>query len=104
MSRPLRPDRWRGEAALRPHPRVRVAGLPVRQVPGARRHARDLPRRRPGRSMKRAPIMVLAHNEERHIEACLKSIFAADPEVAFDVYVMANGCTDATEEIVRQYA
>ena len=48
--------------------------------------------------------MVLAHNEERHIKACLDSIFAADPASRFEVYVMANGCTDATEEIVRQYA
>lgn len=50
------------------------------------------------------PVMVLAYNEERHIEACLDSIFAADPRCHFEVYVMANGCTDATEEIVRQYA
>jgi glycosyltransferase involved in cell wall biosynthesis len=48
--------------------------------------------------------MVLAHNEERHIRACLDSIFAADPGARFEVYVMANGCTDATEEIVRAYA
>jgi glycosyltransferase involved in cell wall biosynthesis len=50
------------------------------------------------------PVMVLAHNEERHIVACLDSIFAAEPNVHFDVYVMANGCTDDTEQIVRQYA
>ena len=54
--------------------------------------------------MKPIPVMVLAYNEERHIRACLDSIFAADSEVRFEVYVMANGCTDATEEIVRQYA
>jgi glycosyltransferase involved in cell wall biosynthesis len=48
--------------------------------------------------------MVLAHNEERHIRACLDSIFAAERECTFEVYVMANGCTDATEQIVRQYA
>lgn len=48
--------------------------------------------------------MVLAHNEERHIEACLDSIFAADPNQAFDVFVMANGCTDRTEKIVSDYA
>jgi len=50
------------------------------------------------------PVMVLAHNEERHIAACLDSIFAADPGLAFEIYVMANGCTDRTEEIVRTYA
>ncbi|MDO9094861.1 MAG: glycosyltransferase family A protein [Rubrivivax sp.] len=49
------------------------------------------------------PVMVLAHNEERHIEACLDSIFAADPDRRFEVYVMANGCTDRTEAIVSNY-
>lgn len=49
------------------------------------------------------PVMVLAHNEERHIGACLDSIFAADPGAPFKVFVMANGCTDRTEEIVRRY-
>jgi glycosyltransferase involved in cell wall biosynthesis len=48
--------------------------------------------------------MVLAHNEERHIAACLDSIFAADPGAPFAVYVMANGCTDDTEAIVASYA
>lgn len=49
------------------------------------------------------PVMVLAHNEERHIAACLDSIFAADPDRKFEVYVMANGCTDRTEAIVEEY-
>ena len=49
------------------------------------------------------PVMVLAHNEERRIEACLDSIFSADPGAPFKVYVMANGCTDRTEEIVSTY-
>jgi glycosyltransferase involved in cell wall biosynthesis len=49
------------------------------------------------------PVMVLAHNEERHIAACLDSIFAADPDRRFEIYVMANGCTDRTEDIVRDY-
>jgi len=50
------------------------------------------------------PVMVLAYNEERQIEACLNSIFAADPGRKFEVFVMANGCTDRTEEIVQQYS
>ncbi len=49
------------------------------------------------------PVMVLAHNEERHIAGCLDSIFTADPDREFEVYVMANGCTDRTEAIVRDY-
>jgi len=48
--------------------------------------------------------MVLAHNEERYIKACLDSIFTADPACSFEVFVMANGCSDRTEEIVREYA
>ena len=48
--------------------------------------------------------MVLAHNEERHIGACIESIFDADPDRRFEVYVMANGCTDRTEAIVQEYS
>ena len=58
------------------------------------------PLQKPGQAW---PVMVLAHNEERHIEACLDSIFAADKDCRFQVYVMANGCTDRTEAIVREY-
>jgi glycosyltransferase involved in cell wall biosynthesis len=50
------------------------------------------------------PVMVLAHNEERHIEACLDSIFEATDNHALDVFVMANGCTDRTEQLVAKYA
>jgi len=50
------------------------------------------------------PVMVLAHNEERHIGACLDSILAADSGMAFEIFVMANGCTDRTEAIVTEYA
>lgn len=50
------------------------------------------------------PVMVLAHNEERHISSCLDSIFAADPGCRFEVYVMANACSDRTEDIVSEYA
>lgn len=50
------------------------------------------------------PVMVLAHNEERHIAACLDSIFASDSGAALRVYVMANGCTDRTEDVVSAYA
>ncbi len=48
-------------------------------------------------------VMVLAHNEERHIGACLDSIFDGEPGRAVDVYVMANGCTDGTADVVRKY-
>jgi glycosyltransferase involved in cell wall biosynthesis len=47
--------------------------------------------------------MVLAHNEERHIAACLDSMIEGEPGRDLQIYVMANGCTDRTEEIVREY-
>lgn len=48
-------------------------------------------------------VSVFAHNEERHIVSCLDSILAAEPGRGFEIYVMANGCTDRTEDIVREY-
>ncbi|HLX04373.1 MAG TPA: glycosyltransferase family A protein [Candidatus Binatus sp.] len=50
------------------------------------------------------PVMVLAHNEEKRIVKCLDSIYEADPGRSFEVFVMANGCRDATEAIVANYA
>ncbi len=49
------------------------------------------------------PVMVLAYNEEEGIEAALDSILASEPEQRLEIYVMANGCTDRTEELVRAY-
>lgn len=49
------------------------------------------------------PVMVLAYNEEKHIEACLDSLFDGEPGQPLEVYVMANGCTDRTEQIVLEY-
>ena len=49
------------------------------------------------------PVMVLAHNEEKNITACLDSIYAAEAGGRFRVFVMANGCTDNTEQIVNEY-
>jgi hypothetical protein len=44
-------------------------------------------------------VAVFAHDEERRIAACLDSILAAEPGRRCDVYVLANGCADRTEEI-----
>ena len=49
------------------------------------------------------PVMVLAHNEAANIVACLDSIYAAEPGREFNIFVMANGCTDDTERIVTEY-
>jgi glycosyltransferase involved in cell wall biosynthesis len=48
--------------------------------------------------------MVLAHNEEHTIVPCLDSIYESEPGRKFDIFVMANGCTDETESIVLEYA
>ena len=50
------------------------------------------------------PVMVLAYNEEEGIEAAIDSIFQSEPQQALEIYVMANGCTDRTEELVRAYS
>lgn len=50
------------------------------------------------------PVMVLAYNEERHIGACLDSLFDGEPDQPLEVFVMANGCTDGTEQVVLDYA
>lgn len=55
-----------------------------------------------GPALSQSCVMVAAHNEETNILACLKSILAAEPTLGVDVYVMANGCTDATESVVRE--
>lgn len=48
-------------------------------------------------------VMVLADNDERHIRTCLDSIFGADPGAPLEVYRMVNGCSDGTEDIVREW-
>lgn len=50
------------------------------------------------------PVMVLAHNEERCITACLDSVFAGESDHPLEIFVVANGCTDRTEEVVCSYA
>lgn len=47
-------------------------------------------------------IAVFAHNEEKSIAETLKSIFASfQSNSGLQIYVLANGCTDRTVEIVR---
>ena len=45
-------------------------------------------------------VGVLAHNEERRIGACLRSLPLDDPE--FDIHVVVNGSRDRTAEVARQ--
>jgi len=49
------------------------------------------------------PVMVLAHNEEKHIVDCLDSLCKDSGNPALEIYVMANGCTDRTEALTQEY-
>jgi len=49
-------------------------------------------------------VAVFAYNEERNIISCLDSLHSAAPMRKLEVFVLANGCTDRTEQIVRDYA
>lgn len=46
-------------------------------------------------------VIVLAHNEQRRIALCLRSLPLTDPGVA--VHVVVNGSTDRTAEIARTF-
>lgn len=50
------------------------------------------------------PVAVFAHNEEADILRCLDSIYAAAPGQPVQIYVLANGCSDRTEQLVSDYA
>lgn len=48
----------------------------------------------------RYPVAVFAHNEEASIIPCLQSLGG----IALDIFVLANGCTDNTVDIVKAYS
>lgn len=48
------------------------------------------------------PVAVFAHNEARNIVACLDSLQAASTHPV-ECHVLANACSDRTEELVRAY-
>lgn len=49
-------------------------------------------------------VVVFAYNEEASIANCLDSIHRASTRPLRNVYVLANGCRDDTEGVVRRYA
>lgn len=49
-------------------------------------------------------VAIFAHNEESRILACLRSILEASAGRSMHTYVLANGCHDRTEAIVRTFA
>ena len=51
-------------------------------------------------------VVIPAHNEERYLESCLRSVERAAEEVkpdAVEIIVVANRCTDRTEEIAASF-
>lgn len=50
------------------------------------------------------PIAVFAYNEEELITGCLQSILDAADGQAVQVFVLINGCTDRTEQVVKRFA
>lgn len=49
-------------------------------------------------------VAIFAHNEELRIIACLESIAKASATHLIHAYVLANGCNDHTETVVRDFA
>jgi glycosyltransferase involved in cell wall biosynthesis len=51
------------------------------------------------------PVAIMAHNEEKVIEKSIESIFHQESPAGYSVkvIVVANGCVDRTEEIVREF-
>ncbi len=57
--------------------------------------------------MTRLSVLIPAHNEAQHIQACLAAVFASSPlpdGVSAEVLVLANGCTDNTADLARAVA
>ena len=51
-------------------------------------------------------VVIPAHNEEKYLGACLESVLRAAERVrpdAVEIAVVANRCTDRTEEIARRF-
>jgi len=49
-------------------------------------------------------IIIPAHDEERALGATLQAVLSNAQDDEFDVVVVANGCTDGTESLVRSFA
>ncbi len=46
-------------------------------------------------------IVIFVYNLENHIEQCINSVLNSTIEKQYSIYIMANGCDDATENIVH---
>ena len=50
-------------------------------------------------------FVILTWNSEAYIQSCLDSIFLSlsEPEIRYEVFVVDNGSTDKTEELLKEY-
>src|SRR5205807_1650225 len=49
-------------------------------------------------------VVLAAHNEEQRITSRLQNLLASDyPKDKLEILVVADGCTDATEEKIRNF-
>jgi len=46
-------------------------------------------------------VAIFAHNISGVIDACIKSVLSSAPDNSVTLYILANGCTDSTENVVR---
>jgi len=65
---------------------------------------RDRQKRAAKMTLPTVSVAVFAYNEAKLIADCLDSIEACAGEAKLSVFVMINGCTDSTEQIVCDYA
>lgn len=52
-------------------------------------------------------ILLPAHNEAAHIDACLRALLTSDPlpdDETIEILILANGCTDTTAKQARAFA
>lgn len=52
--------------------------------------------------MNKLCVCILAHNEAANIENTINCIASSSAAINFNILVYANGCTDATEDIVKK--
>ena len=78
-----------------------LAGYPVALGFLARRRRRPVKK---GSELPIVSVIIPVHNGGRFVEEKLESVFALDyPHECLEVIVVADGCTDDTEALVRRF-
>lgn len=55
----------------------------------------------PNCSVEKWSVAIFAHNEASNIANCLRSVISQSDAHNFPIYVLSNGCTDDTNEVVK---